>query len=102
MKNLIHKRDDTSICIYKHTEDFIEGSFFKDKPEEGDIIMSWVKREPSFLYVYIVEKIISQRDAVVSESCTHNPVNARMQLKVRNVTENIEEMGINNSVRDVL
>ena len=102
MKTFIHDRKNSEICIYEHSEIYLRGSFFKEKSAVNDIIMSHNKREPSFLYVYKIIEIISQKTPLINDKCLFNPENASMELKVVNITEEVKSLGIDNSVANNL
>ena len=101
MKVLIHEQKDTSICIYEIDENMIIGSFFKNKPTVGDIIMSHVRRETNFLYIYEVLEIIENKDANICSSCNYDPVNAYFKLLIRNVTSDAKYVDFDNSINNL-
>lgn len=78
MKHLFHDPRNTNICIYKYSNGFIKGSFFKEKPEVGDSIQS------VFFGVVYISAILSIRDAQIQSECTHDPIMAYYELEVSN------------------
>jgi hypothetical protein len=98
MKTLVHKQQSTDICIQSFTEKKVIGTFFKDKPSKGDLIMSHVRRGGGFLWVYEVLSVIKNRDARISSSCPKDNSNAYFELEVVNVTEDNRFEEFDNSV----
>lgn len=47
MKELIHVSYNADICMYSFKNNILTGSFFKEKPEVGDIFMSHTLRSGS-------------------------------------------------------
>jgi hypothetical protein len=82
-KILKHRFRNADICIYKHTDNEIVDSFFKEKPEIGDLIMSHNKRERGNVLLY---EIVSNRDSLISADSNYNPALAYFELEVKNVT----------------
>lgn len=98
MKKLVHTQESNEICIYKINSNFIEGSFFGQKPEIGDIILSHTCRDGSSLIPFLVKKVIEKRDANIHSECTFDKTNAWMQLEVENVLESINKRDIGISI----
>lgn len=81
MKILVHKMSSVDINIFKWDGNIIEGSFFRDKPEVDDLIMSFTKGDVNFLYLYKIVEILECRDSNVSTS-NFNGKNAFFKLKI--------------------
>ena len=101
MKRLIHVQRDTSICIYNLNSKNITGSFFKEKPEVGDVVMSWTARESNFLRMFHVKEVRKNRDAKMNPMCRYNPTNAFFSLSVEEVTEDKDFSEIDNSIDNI-
>jgi len=80
MKRITHSPYNTEVCIYNYKDGILEGSFFNEKPEVGDVIQS-------VMYKFTVEvlNVISNRDARIStfgNGCNHNPKGAYYELQI--------------------
>lgn len=102
MKTLIHRQNDTNICIYDMKDNYLRGSFFKEKPKQGDVILSWCRHDTNFLYVYEVKSIISNNDALISKDCKKNPEMANFELEIENVTNDERFEEFDNSIQNNL
>jgi len=98
MKELIHNQKDSSICIYEHDAELLKGSFFKLKPEVGDIIMSHNKREPNFLRMFEVLNIVENKDSNISDKSVFNPKNAYFILSIKEVLKQGKFADIDNCI----
>lgn len=95
MKTLIHKLNDSSICILKLDESVLIGKFFNEKPIIGDIIMSFSKRIQNKLKIFEVTAIIENKDAKINSSCKLNPINAHFKLGIKEVQNDNIDNSIN-------
>lgn len=86
MKTLVHKQTDVSINIFRWENDIVEASFFKDKPEVNDLLMSNTKGQANFLYLYKIVEILENRDTRV-DNANFNPNKAFFKLKVEMVND---------------
>lgn len=86
------------ICIYEHSSKKLKGSFFKEKPEVGDLIMSHNKRENNFLRAFEVVGIIENRNAIIQDDCKYDPTSAYFVLDIKDVTGDDRFAEIDNSI----
>lgn len=99
MKTIIHKIQNTEICIYENDGKILRGGFFKDKPEVGDVIMSHVKKDVNWLQMFEVKEILENSDHKINPDCNYNPTKAYFKLRIEDVTENEAFSEIDNSTR---
>jgi hypothetical protein len=101
MKTLIHVQRDTSICIYNLNNENITGSFFKEKPEVGDVVMSWTEKDVNFLKMFHVKEIVENRDGRISSKSKFNPEKAFFRLRVEDVTHDERFKEVDNSTNNI-
>lgn len=82
MAEIKHMYNDTSVCIYEHKNQYIKGSFFKEKPKVGDYLFLYNGRRK-----HLITGIISNKDATISSDCTYNPSKALFELNVKYIPE---------------
>jgi hypothetical protein len=99
MKQLVHNMRDSAICIYEYDSKKLRGSFFKEKPETGDVIMSHNKREANFLRMFEVTEIIENRNANISSDCSFDPTNAYFILGINEVAKEGAFAEVDNSIQ---
>lgn len=104
MKTLIHKRTDVNICIFSWESNIVKGFFFKEKPEVGDLLMSYERCETNFLYLYKVVKILGNRDSKAVQGFDNKNTYFELEVELLNHPETLalpeEYEAINTSVRE--
>lgn len=83
MKLISKNYVDTSVCIHAIKDGILVGSFFEEKPEPNDLL----ELRGCWLGMYKILEILDQKDSKVQSECTHNPVGARMKLRVEKIAD---------------
>ena len=99
MKILISKRNDSKICIFQNTGKKLRGSFFFEKPEVGDIIMSHCSGDMNFMNKWLVTAILENRDDKIDKNCRFDPLKAYFELAIKNVDQDPAYSNINDSYK---